>query len=398
MRDMIKHLNQTIRAGALCTGALLCLAFVTPSYATSPNQLDSVKQEIARQKSQLAKKQQEFAALQKELRQHELGIGKTAKQIHQAQAQLETLKRSIAQLESEQKKLEAEQKKQQQQLKALLDAQYRQGKNSEIANLLSGENSSTLDRMTAYAETFSLAQTKALENLEVTNTELQMKLHQLSTQREQQRAMLSQLQQEKAELDSQQKAREKTLAGIKGKIRTSNDYINDLKANERRMLAAIAKAKAEAEARARAEAAAKKAAEAAKRLPMNGLSSSKGKLPWPVRGSVIHNYGDRQQGELRWKGMVIAKPVGSQVTAISSGRVVFADWLRGYGLMIVIEHGKGDMSIYGYNQTLLKKVGDPVSAGEPIALVGDSGGQDRSGLYFEIRRKGSPVNPRSWLK
>ncbi|MEF1216389.1 peptidoglycan DD-metalloendopeptidase family protein [Photobacterium damselae] len=338
---MIKHLNQTIRAGALCTGALLCLAFVTPSYATSPNQLDSVKQEIARQKSQLAKKQQEFAALQKELRQHELGIGKTAKQIHQAQAQLETLKRSIAQLESEQKKLEAEQKKQQQQLKALLDAQYRQGKNSEIANLLSGENSSTLDRMTAYAETFSLAQTKALENLEVTNTELQMKLHQLSTQREQQ---------------------------------------------------------AEAEARARAEAAAKKAAEAAKRLPMNGLSSSKGKLPWPVRGSVIHNYGDRQQGELRWKGMVIAKPVGSQVKAISSGRVVFADWLRGYGLMIVIEHGKGDMSIYGYNQTLLKKVGDPVSAGEPIALVGDSGGQDRSGLYFEIRRKGSPVNPRSWLK
>jgi len=96
--------------------------------------------------------------------------------------------------------------------------------------------------------------------------------------------------------------------------------------------------------------------------------------------------------------MVIAQSSGRQVKSIYSGKVVFADWLRGYGLMMVIDHGKGDMSFYGYNQTLLKKVGDNVRASEPIALVGDSGGQERSALYFEIRRKGAPTNPKSWLK
>ena len=117
-----------------------------------------------------------------------------------------------------------------------------------------------------------------------------------------------------------------------------------------------------------------------------------------MKGSVLHNYGTKQRGELRWKGMVIAKDSGSKVNAVYPGKVIFADWLRGYGLMLAIDHGKGDMTFYGYNQTLLKKVGDTVQANEAIALVGDSGGKSRSGLYFEIRRKGTPTNPRTWLK
>ena len=96
--------------------------------------------------------------------------------------------------------------------------------------------------------------------------------------------------------------------------------------------------------------------------------------------------------------MVIGKASGSKVNAVYPGKVIFADWLRGYGLMLAIDHGKGDMTFYGYNQTLLKKVGDSVQANEAIALVGDSGGQSQSGLYFEIRRKGTPTNPRTWLK
>lgn len=95
--------------------------------------------------------------------------------------------------------------------------------------------------------------------------------------------------------------------------------------------------------------------------------------------------------------MVIAAPEGSEVRAIADGKVLLADWLQGYGLVMVVEHGKGDMSLYGYNQTVLFQPGDNVKAGQPIALVGDSGGQGSASLYFEIRRQGQAVNPRPWL-
>ncbi|WP_425440410.1 peptidoglycan DD-metalloendopeptidase family protein [Photobacterium lipolyticum] len=380
---MIIHLNHTIRASALCTGALLCLMFSQPSVATSKNQLDGVKQEISRQQNQLGSKKTQFNTLQKELRQQELGIAQTAKKIHQADSQLNTLNDSISKLERDQTTLQQLKFGQQEMLKELLDTQYRQGQNDQLASLLSGKQSTELDRMSVYAERLSQARSRALNELAATNTELQLKHHELALQRQQQQVLLTQLKTEKSTLESKQKHRKKTLISIKSQINSDNNYLTELHANEKRLLAEIAKAKAEAEA--------------ARRVPMDGLARQQGKLPWPVKGSVLHAYGSVQKGELHWKGMVFSKPSGSQVKAVYSGKVVFADWLRGYGLMLAIDHGKGDMSFYGYNQTLLKKVGDTVQASEAIALVGDSGGQERSGLYFEIRRKGTPTNPRNWL-
>ncbi|WP_394172185.1 murein hydrolase activator EnvC family protein [Thalassotalea litorea] len=101
---------------------------------------------------------------------------------------------------------------------------------------------------------------------------------------------------------------------------------------------------------------------------------------------------------MRWKGVLMTAPVGQPVYTIHNGTVLFADWLKGYGLVVVVDHGDGYMSLYGHNQTLLKNVGDRVEIGEPIALVGQSGGQNRAGLYFEIRHKGKPVNPKLWCK
>lgn len=383
MRDKIRYLNHTLRASALCTGALLCLAFAQPAAAADQQQLDGVKQEITRQQSQLGSKQKQVVTLQKSLKEQELNIAATAKKIHQAENQLAQLNNAITTLQQQQQQLRQRQLGQQELLKELLNTHYRQGKNSQLASLLSGEDSTELDRMSVYAERLSKARADALDNLAATNTELQLKNHQLSQQQQQQKTLLAQLQAEKRKLETEQQQRKKTVRRIKSQISSDNQYLDELKANEKRLIQEIAKAKA--------------AAEAARRIPMDGLAKHKGKLPWPVKGSVLHHYGTPQQGELRWKGMVISKPVGSQVKAVYPGKVVFADWLRGYGLMLVIDHGKGDMSFYGYNQTLLKKVGDTVQASEAIALVGDSGGQENSALYFEIRRKGSPTNPTGWL-
>jgi septal ring factor EnvC (AmiA/AmiB activator) len=128
------------------------------------------------------------------------------------------------------------------------------------------------------------------------------------------------------------------------------------------------------------------------------FSEMRGRLPWPATGTLLAGFGSSYKGgRLRRQGVVIGAEEGETVSAVASGRVVFADWLRGFGLMLIIDHGKGYMSLYGHNQNLLKNTGDWVEAGEAIASVGSSGGKARSGLYFEIRDQGKAVNPVQWL-
>jgi septal ring factor EnvC (AmiA/AmiB activator) len=125
----------------------------------------------------------------------------------------------------------------------------------------------------------------------------------------------------------------------------------------------------------------------------------KGKLAWPVMGRLAGEFGQpREGGTVRWNGVLIEANQGTPVRAIYRGRVAFADWLPGLGLLLVLDHGGGYMSLYGHNQSLLKEPGDWVSPGETIAQVGDTGGQARPALYFEIRAKGEPVNPHDWIK
>lgn len=129
------------------------------------------------------------------------------------------------------------------------------------------------------------------------------------------------------------------------------------------------------------------------------FAQQKGKLPWPTKGKLVIRYGSsRQVGNLKWQGIMIRASQGQNIKAVSHGRVAFADWLRGFGLLIILDHGDGFMSLYGHNQSLLKETGDWVDPGEPISTAGDSGGQSKTGLYFEIRKNGKPVNPMRWCR
>lgn len=125
--------------------------------------------------------------------------------------------------------------------------------------------------------------------------------------------------------------------------------------------------------------------------------SLKGRLPWPVKGRFINKFGQsKNYGDLKWNGVLIKTRLGTPVRAISHGRVAFADWLQGFGFITIIDHGEGYMSLYGHNESLLKQAGDWIQAGEIIATAGDSGGQLVSGVYFEIRSRGKPINPAKW--
>jgi septal ring factor EnvC (AmiA/AmiB activator) len=124
-----------------------------------------------------------------------------------------------------------------------------------------------------------------------------------------------------------------------------------------------------------------------------------GKGRWPVKGQLLADYGQsRVGGDLRWDGVLIAAAAGSSVVAVRNGRVVYADWLPGLGQLLVLDHGEGWLSLYGHNQDLVPKIGEKVAAGDVIAHVGDTGGQARPALYFEVRRNGKPQNPHQWVK
>ena len=133
------------------------------------------------------------------------------------------------------------------------------------------------------------------------------------------------------------------------------------------------------------------------RLHDVAFSQRKGKLPWPVRGNIMERYGQPRQGSLTWEGVRIAAPAGKEVRAVHYGRVVYADWLRGQGMLIILDHGDGFMSLYANNDVLLRSHGEWVQAGDAIARVGNSGGSDKPGVYFEIRRDGKTVDPQPWL-
>ena len=169
---------------------------------------------------------------------------------------------------------------------------------------------------------------------------------------------------------------------LKAQLTGTKNSINYLKENQQTLITTIEELEQEKN----------------QKIELIGLNKSKGKLPWPSKGKLEHTFGQRKHGGIDWKGVLIGAKEGTNVNSIQNGQVVFADWLKGFGWVIVVDHGEGFMSLYGHAQTLLRDVGDMVREGETLALVGQSGGQASSGLYFEIRHKGRAVNPVKWCR
>lgn len=375
-------MNTLFSCRRICTTALVCLTLTLPISAHANDaELKGMKQEISRQSSVLSKQKKELTSLQSSLKKHELSIANASKKARNAEKELGEVKLSISKLKQQQSELAQQQIGQTEILKDLLVNYYLTSRNNQLSNVLSGDDVTKIDRMTQYAQRISEARVGAISQLEFTTMQLKEKEASLLKQQQRQSELLAQYKKERTTLQTSQNKRKNTVSSIKKRISNENGYLNELQQNEKRLKVAIAKAKAN------------------NNVPMDGIARQKGRLPWPISNpKTLHSFGTKQTGQLTWKGMVLASVYGTPVKAVDSGKIVFADWLRGYGLMVLIDHGKGDMTLYGYNQSLMKKEGDKVRAGETIAVVGDSGGQDRPSLYFEIRRNSKAQNPRSWLK
>ncbi|OIV45941.1 murein hydrolase activator EnvC [Sodalis sp. TME1] len=395
----------------LCAGMLYAGALLLPvagHAADNKQQLETVQQSILAKEKSVQQQQKQCTALLGQLKQQEQSIARSSRDLRDTQRTLETLNRDIDRLTRSIRQLQDRQAAQQKLLAQQLDAAFRQGQHSGLQLILSNEESMRSERILAYFSYLNEARAKTINDLRQTRTDLAAQKREQQQKQQQQQQVLQQQQQQQQTLQSARAARQKTLSGLNSSIAEDKQRLAELHQNEARLRDTIARAEREAreaqrvrdrEAQAKSRGSTYKpsASERALVAHTGGLGRPAGQDLWPVRGRTLHSFGEPQQGELRYKGLVIAAPEGSEVKAIAAGRVLMADWLQGYGLMVVIEHGKGDMSLYGYNQSALVNVGDQVKAGQPIALVGASGGQGTPSLYFEIRRQGQAVNPIPWL-
>ncbi|AOM41739.1 murein hydrolase activator EnvC [Xenorhabdus hominickii] len=416
--------QKTSRALLLCTLLFASLSLSTNTFANpiseNKNQLKDIQQDIAEKEESVKQQQKQRTDLLNQLKEQESTISEVGRSLHGTQSSLNKLENEVSSLNINIKRLQTKQKEQRNLLANQLDAAFRQGNHQGLELLLNGQESQRKERILAYYSYLNQTRQETIGKLEKTTAELnQQKKLQLEKQNEQ-KAILTSQKQQKQKMEVARTARQKTLTILESSLKKDQQNLTELRQNENRLRNKIAKAEREAKARAereareaarvRAQVAAKQKQaqqkgssykptedERALMARTGGLGRPAGQAIWPVRGNVIHSFGEAIQGELRWKGIVIAAAEGTEVRAISDGRVLLADWLQGYGLVVVVEHGKGDMSIYGYNQSTLVKVGQQVRAGQPIALVGSSGGQQQPSLYFEIRRQGRAVNPISWL-
>jgi septal ring factor EnvC (AmiA/AmiB activator) len=411
---LLTHLS-TLSFSLLCAGALL-LPVTAQSADDNKTQLQSIQQNIAEKEKIVKAQKVQRSKLLDQLQSQEKVIAQASRQLRETRNSLSALNNEITQLAASITRLEKQQQQQETLLSQQLDAAFRQGQHNGVQLLLSGEESQRNERILAYFGYLNDARQQSIEELQKTRQDLDQQRNALQQKQQQQKSLLAQQQGQQDKLQQASTARKKTLSALENSLEKDQADLVEMRQNESRLQDKIAKA--EREARERAAREAREAEKVRQRQAQakskgsnyqptqserelmartGGLGRAGGQALWPVRGRVEHRFGEQLQGELRWKGLVIDAPEGTEVKAIADGRVLMADWLQGYGLVVVIEHGKGDMSLYGYNQSALVSVGAQVKAGQPVALVGTSGGRGTPSLYFEIRRQGKAVNPLPWL-
>jgi len=344
--------------------------------------LNNVQQAIAKQKSNIFKTNKARSNLEKQLKNDDLAIAKVAKAINQTKNKLKTTQTKILSLNKNKQRLTTKKNKQQRLLAKQLRSAYTTGQYSYLKLLLNQNESEKIQRTLSYYQYINKARINEIEKFQ----RIIAQLMQVTTEHHEQVAQLQTLKatqlQQRLNLKNNKAKRSKTFAALNQKLLSDKQKLTKLKSEEANLSAALQKLQALIQAE----------------INLTGLSKLKRKLSWPVQGRLLRSFGSQKQGYLKWKGVFLGAAIGKEIQTIHHGTILFSDWLKGYGLLTVIDHGNGYMSLYAHNQALLKSVGDRVETGEPIALVGQSGGQNRAGLYFEIRHKGKAVNPKLWCK
>ena len=346
--------------------------------------LKTLDKEISSYKKTLDTTQGQKSELEAVLERNEQGINKLVNKIDTIEKALNTTSDKIYSLEGKQNELLAVKSGQQYYIKKQIRAAYEIGSQEYVKVLLNQEDPNEIAKMLTYYDYFNQARSKQIESYNLTLLGLDRVTQELADETVVLKSQRMALGTQQKSLANVQKKKQMTLKALINQISTAGSALSKLEQDRGRLEQLLDKLR---ESLANLD---------APRIaqPFAGMQ---GKLLLPVEGRISHRFGNqRNQGKLLWHGLFIDAAEGESVYAVHYGRVVFSDWLRGFGLLMIISHGEGYMSLYGHNQALFRETGDWISAGEVIAAVGDSGGQNKTGLYFEIRIDGKPNNPQNW--
>jgi len=347
-------------------------------------ELEQVRERISELKQSMDKSAAERDRLSGELRDIEIAIADQRvriKEIEREQLYTENKKRE---LDADLKEREAHLDTESTELAAQVRSAYMSGSQEKIKLLLNQRDPATLGRLMAY---YRYLNDYRAGNIAAVIEEIR-KLDELRAQIAAEAARLQSLAKrryaELTRLNASQEERQLLLADLRRKMAGEGQEIERLAAEEQDLTRLIAELTT-----------------ILSDYPISSeqpFSQHRGRLTWPVAGTLLHDFGQPRVGDrIKWNGVVLAAPRGREVRAVYHGRVAFADWLAGMGLLVIVDHGEGYMTLYGYNETLLKSAGDWVAPGDVIATVGDSGGQPRASLYFELRQGAKPISPRRWI-
>ncbi|WP_417779127.1 murein hydrolase activator EnvC family protein [Stutzerimonas xanthomarina] len=411
--------------------ALLCLLgpAMADERADARKQIEAARQDVAELQKLLKQIEQEKSTVQKQLQTTESEMGQLEKQVDSLQQEIDRSEAELERLNDEKATLEGARIEQQRLIGIQARAAYQSGRQEYLKLLLNQQNPEKFSRTLTYYDYLSKARFEQLESFNETLRQLagveagieqqqatlaeqqdglKQRRAQLAEVREERQLALAKLDKDLSSRDQKLKARKQEQAQLERVLKTIEETLaRQAREAEQARQRALALAREREQEQARQQ-----QADSPSPAPSGPIVSSaggnfggpfakaKGKLPWPVDGRLVARYGTPRGGDARtkWDGVLIGANIGTQVRAVHGGRVVFADWLRGAGLLVILDHGNGYLSLYGHNQSLLRDAGDIVKAGDPIATVGTSGGQDAAALYFAIRQQGRPSDPAQWCR
>ena len=376
----------------LLLAAMLCLPWQAAAQSEGDSEqltkikeqeLEEVRERISDLKKSMDRRAAERDRITGELQAAEVQISEKRVHLQELERQRKFSEKKRAELDQKLKSREQELAAETDMLASQVRAAYTSGSQERLKLLLNQHDPATLGRQMAYYRYFSDFRGRNIESVNAHIEELKT-LHAEVAREDDRLAGLARARYvELSELNTAQEKRQQLLASLKSRIAEEGSEIQRLAAQEQdlsRLIAELGSILADYPIRSE-----------------EPFSELKGRLTWPVAGRLLHDFGQPRAGGLKWNGVVLGAAPGREVRAVYHGRIVFSDWLSGLGLLVIVDHGEGYMTLYGYNETLLKATGDWVAPGDVIATVGDSGGQAQAGLYFEIRQGKTPVNPRSWI-
>jgi len=349
------------------------------------SKLDKLQKSIAKIQQHLKGSKKQRSHVITELQTLEAEISKNAIKLKSLEKEIRATNKQKNKLKTELRRLDTKLSNQRNALSEQAKAAYSMGNQQNLKMLLNQQDPAETGRTQEYFNYLNRARTEQISQFLSTIEQKKDTEEQLKKTLVVQSELLQSQKERKRQRQKQRVQRRTLLAELSDKIKNQENTLSSLESS-----------------RGRIENLLKSLGELLADIPTSPTENKpfvaqKGKLPWPIKGSFLGQFGQsKHNGDLKWNGVLIKASHGTPVRVISHGRVAFSDWLQGFGFISIIDHGDGYMSLYGHNETLLKQTGDWVFAGETIATAGDSGGQDHSGVYFEIRSRGKPVNPSLW--